>query len=97
MKAVQNVPGVGVEVVEVDEPEGDGELVRVATVGICASDLLYIGWGSSQIAGHEIAGVLEDGTPVAVEGMFGCGACQWCDQRVHMANVAGFSNVPVHV
>jgi threonine dehydrogenase-like Zn-dependent dehydrogenase len=45
MKAVQNVPGVGVEVVEVDEPEGDGELVRVATVGICASDLLYIGVG----------------------------------------------------
>jgi len=86
MKAVQNVPGVGVEVVEVDEPEGDGELVRVATVGICASDLLYIGWGSSQIAGHEIAGVLEDGTPSVSGGSAGrgqrverpSGCIRWC-------------------
>jgi 2-desacetyl-2-hydroxyethyl bacteriochlorophyllide A dehydrogenase len=69
-----------VEVVEVDEPEGDGELVRVAATGICASDLNYLRFGSTQIAGHEFAGTTEDGTPVAVEAIFGCGACLQCEQ-----------------
>ncbi len=71
------IPG-GVAVVDVDEPTGDGELVRVSTVSICASDFQYIAWGSEQIIGHEIAGVLEDGTAVAVEAIFGCDACEWC-------------------
>lgn len=79
MRAVRNAP-TGVEVVEVDEPEGDGELIRVAATGICASDLNYVRWGSTQIAGHEFAGVLDDGTPVAVEAIFGCGACRQCEQ-----------------
>ena len=79
MRAVRNAPS-GVEVVEIDEPEGDGELVRVAGTGICASDLNYVRFGSTQIAGHEFAGVLPDGTPVAVEAIFGCGACRMCEQ-----------------
>ena len=79
MKAVRNTPP-GVEVVEIDEPQGDGELVRVAATGICASDLTYLRFGSTQIAGHEFAGVLGDGTPVAVEAIFGCGACPRCEQ-----------------
>jgi len=66
MRAVRNAPP-GVEVVEIDEPEGDGELVRVATTGICASDLTYLQYGSTQIAGHEFAGRREDGTAVAIE------------------------------
>jgi len=78
MRAVRNAPP-GVEVVDVDEPGGEGELVRVTSVGICASDLLYLGFGSTQIAGHEFAGRREDGTPVAVEAIFGCGACPQCD------------------
>ncbi|MBL7500002.1 alcohol dehydrogenase catalytic domain-containing protein [Frankia sp. CNm7] len=78
MKAVRNAPP-GVEVVEVGEPEGDGELVRVAAVSICASDFLYLRYGSRQIAGHEISGVLADGTPVAVEAIAGCGTCPHCD------------------
>ena len=41
MRAVRNAPP-GVEVVDVDEPEGDGELVRVSGTGICASDLGYL-------------------------------------------------------
>ena len=69
-----------VEIVEIDEPEGDGELVRVAATGICASDLNYLRFGSVQIAGHEFAGMLEDGTAVAVEAIFGCGACPQCEQ-----------------
>jgi 2-desacetyl-2-hydroxyethyl bacteriochlorophyllide A dehydrogenase len=79
VRAVRNVP-FDVEVVEIDEPDGDGELLRVKATGICASDLMYLQYGSSQIAGHEFAGVLEDGTPVAVEPMFGCGACLQCEQ-----------------
>jgi 2-desacetyl-2-hydroxyethyl bacteriochlorophyllide A dehydrogenase len=79
VRAVRNAPP-GVEVVEIDEPEGDGELVRVAATGICASDLNYLRFGSTQIAGHEFAGVLDDGTPVAVEAIFGCGACAQCEQ-----------------
>ena len=57
MKAVRNAPP-SVEVVDVDEPEGEGELVRVVATEICASDLKYLRWGSTQIAGHEFAGVL---------------------------------------
>jgi threonine dehydrogenase-like Zn-dependent dehydrogenase len=79
VKAVRNASPT-VEVVEVDEPEGTGELVRVSTVGICASDLSYLRFGSVQIAGHEFAGTLEDGTPVAVEAIFGCGKCSQCEQ-----------------
>jgi threonine dehydrogenase-like Zn-dependent dehydrogenase len=79
VRAVRNAP-TGVEVVDIDEPEGDGELVRVAATGICASDLNYVRWGSTQIAGHEFAGTLADGTPVAVEAIFGCGACRQCEQ-----------------
>ena len=79
MRAVRNAPP-GVEVVEIDEPEGDGELVRVAGTGICASDLTYLRYGSTQVAGHEFAGYREDGTPVAVEAIFGCGACPQCEQ-----------------
>jgi threonine dehydrogenase-like Zn-dependent dehydrogenase len=77
VRAVRNAPP-SVEVVEVEEPGGAGELVRVTSVGICASDLLYLRYGSTRIAGHEIAGVLADGTEVAVEGIFGCGECPEC-------------------
>jgi threonine dehydrogenase-like Zn-dependent dehydrogenase len=79
VRAVRNATP-GVEVVEIDEPAGDGELVRVAVTGICASDLNYLRFGSTQIAGHEFAGTLPDGTPVAVEPIFGCGACIQCEQ-----------------
>jgi threonine dehydrogenase-like Zn-dependent dehydrogenase len=78
MRAVRNAPP-GVEVVDVDEPEGDGELVRVSGTGICASDLGYLQFGSTQIAGHEFAGRRADGTAVAVEAIFGCGACPQCE------------------
>jgi threonine dehydrogenase-like Zn-dependent dehydrogenase len=79
MRAVRNAPPE-VEIVEVDEPDGDGELLRVAAAGICASDLLYLDYGSRQIAGHEFAGVREDGTAVAVEPIFGCPSCPQCDR-----------------
>jgi 2-desacetyl-2-hydroxyethyl bacteriochlorophyllide A dehydrogenase len=79
MRAVRNAPPT-VEVVDVDESGGEGELVRVAATGICASDLNYLQWGSTQVAGHEFAGTLADGTTVAVEAIFGCGSCAQCEQ-----------------
>ncbi len=88
MKAVRNAPP-SVEVVDVDEPAGHGELVRVVSAGICASDLKYLKYGSTQIAGHEFAGVLEDGTAVAVEGFFGCGGCEQCEQGTYNMCLAG--------
>ena len=79
MRAIRNgLPEV--EVVDVDEPDGDGALIRVAAAGICASDLQYLQWGSREIAGHEFAGVLDDGTAVAVEAIFGCQGCPQCDR-----------------
>lgn len=88
MKAVRGA-GSGVKVVEVDEPEGDGELIKVNAVSICASDWNYIRRGSEHILGHEISGVAEDGTPVVVEGVFGCGECHWCEQgRFNLCHLA---------
>ncbi len=77
MRAVRNAAPT-VEVVEIDEPDGEGELIRVAATGICASDLNYLRYGSTQIAGHEFAGTLANGTAVAVEAIFGCGECAQC-------------------
>lgn len=72
-----------------DEPDGDGELVRVVAAGICASDLKYLQYGSTQIAGHEFAGVLADGTAVAVEGFFGCGRCEQCEHGAYNMCISG--------
>jgi threonine dehydrogenase-like Zn-dependent dehydrogenase len=88
MKAVRNAPPT-VEVVDVDEPDGEGVLIRVASTGICASDLMYLGFGSTQIAGHEFAGVTEDGMPVAVEAIFGCNECEMCERGEYNMCVQG--------
>ncbi len=78
MRAVRSAPP-GVTVVDVDEPTGQGELVKVRAAGICASDHKYIAYGSAMILGHELAGVTEDGTPVGIETMWGCDGCPQCD------------------
>jgi 2-desacetyl-2-hydroxyethyl bacteriochlorophyllide A dehydrogenase len=77
MKAVRSTEG-GVAVVEVEEPPGSGELIAVRATSICGSDLSYIRFGSRVILGHEIAGVLEDGTEVVVESIYGCMDCDQC-------------------
>lgn len=79
MRAVRSTPP-GVTVVDVDEPTGPGEVIAIRSAGICASDFAYIGYGSTMVLGHELAGVTADGTPVAVEAIFGCGGCEQCDQ-----------------
>jgi len=70
--------GPEVEVVDVDEPEGLGTLVRIAAASICASDFTYIALGSQYVLGHELAGITDDGRTVAIESIFGCGECEYC-------------------
>jgi 2-desacetyl-2-hydroxyethyl bacteriochlorophyllide A dehydrogenase len=77
MRAVRST-GEGVEVVDVEEPDGPGELLTMRTAGICGSDLGYIAMGSRFVLGHELAGVTADGRAVAVEAVFGCMACAPC-------------------
>jgi len=68
-----------VAVVDVDEPDGPGELISIKSASICASDFTYIQYGSTFIQGHELAGVTEDGRAVAIEAIFGCDGCEYCD------------------
>ncbi|MGH8995033.1 MAG: zinc-dependent alcohol dehydrogenase [Acidimicrobiales bacterium] len=77
MKAVRSQPG-GVAVVEVDEPPGVGEVLDMKATSVCASDLSYIRLGSTNVLGHELAGVRDDGTPVVVEAIYGCMECDQC-------------------
>jgi len=77
MKAVRAAEG-GVHVVDLAEPPGTGELLDVRSASICSSDLAYIALGSRRILGHELAGVLADGTAVVVEALYGCHACDQC-------------------
>lgn len=77
MKAVRAGEG-WVSLVDLDEPPGRGELISVRSASICGSDFMYLQHGSTFILGHELAGLRADGTPVAVEGLFGCGDCAVC-------------------
>ncbi len=79
MRAVRQ-NGKHVHVVELPPPSGPGVRVRVRSAGICGSDLhaLASEMLSGNTLGHEIAGVTDDGTPVAIEPIAPCGACEPC-------------------
>ncbi|HTJ65087.1 MAG TPA: alcohol dehydrogenase catalytic domain-containing protein [Alphaproteobacteria bacterium] len=79
MKAV-NYSGGKVIVVDVPPPTGPGVRVKITSVGICGSDLAMLdsGFDIAGIPGHEMAGVLADGTPVAIEPIIPCGTCEFC-------------------
>lgn len=79
MKAVRSGEG-GVSVVDVDDPPGTGELLEMRATSVCGSDLTYIRFGSRAVLGHELAGVRQDGTPVVVEAIYGCMACDQCER-----------------
>ena len=66
--------------VPVPTPSGDERLVRVAVAGVCATDHKLAMQGSTppRVLGHEIAGWLEDQTPVGVHPDIGCGECGFC-------------------
>ena len=65
---------------EVPELPDKGTKVYVRSIGICGSDLhmLDMKVPISCIVGHEIAGVLDDGKPVAVEPVVPCNSCGNC-------------------
>ncbi|MBW2144401.1 MAG: alcohol dehydrogenase catalytic domain-containing protein [Deltaproteobacteria bacterium] len=69
-----------VELREIQELPDKGKKVHVRSTGICGSDLhlLEMKYPLPFIAGHEFAGVLDDGTPVAVEPVVPCEACEYC-------------------
>jgi threonine dehydrogenase-like Zn-dependent dehydrogenase len=74
--------------IDVDDVPGQGELLTMRAVGICASDLTYLRFGTERILGHELAGVRSDGTAVAVEGLYGCGSCEYClDGQYNLCDV----------
>ena len=79
MRAVR-CPDGAPTVVDVAEPQrtGDDVVVHVASAGICGSDLHMLGFGLPLTFGHELAGRLSDGTPVAVEPLAPCGECPAC-------------------
>ena len=79
MRAVR-ARGRSVEVVDVPPPTGDGVRVRVASAGICGSDLHMVAGGflGEVVLGHEVAGVTDDDTPVAIEPVSPCGSCAPC-------------------
>ncbi len=83
MKAVRCIDG-RMQLCDVPKPvPGDGQvLVSVTSAGICSSDLHMARLGLLDprfTVGHEIAGRLADGTPVAVEPVTPCGRpCEYC-------------------
>ncbi|UGQ11880.1 alcohol dehydrogenase catalytic domain-containing protein [Yinghuangia sp. ASG 101] len=79
MKALRGRAGRAV-LVDVDEPPGEGELLAMRAIGICGSDVIAIAQGREWILGHELVGVRSDGTPVVVEALYGCHACECCRQ-----------------
>ena len=69
-----------VELREIQNPSDEGVKVHVRSIGICGSDLHMLEMKSPMqcIVGHEVAGVLDDGTPVAVEPTMPCNECASC-------------------
>ena len=71
-------------------PQPSEQLIRIAAVGICGSDLHWFseqGIGDARLSqplvlGHEFAGVDERGRLVAVDPAIPCCGCEWC-QRGH--------------
>ncbi len=79
MRAVRCSHGK-IGVVHVDPPRGDGVRVKIAAAGICGSDLhlISLGFPIGGTFGHEMSGVTENGTPVAIEPLAVCGVCPAC-------------------
>jgi threonine dehydrogenase-like Zn-dependent dehydrogenase len=82
MRAVRNTAD-GISVLDLPTPDAgsldDHVLVTVGSTAICGSDLHLISFGPMPVTlGHEFAGTLNDGTPVAVRPQVPCGTCDLC-------------------
>jgi threonine dehydrogenase-like Zn-dependent dehydrogenase len=76
--------------VDVGEPTGQGTRVRVASSGICGSDHHFVEqFPLPTTLGHEFAGFLDDGTPVAVEPLDPCWVCGPCTAGDYQLCVRG--------
>lgn len=98
MRAVRATGDGGVAVIEVEPTVPahvrDPVRLRVRSAGICGSDLEMLRWGLPATLGHEFAGVLDDGTAVAVQPNAPCGECEFC--RAGVDNVCPASNDRVY-
>jgi len=88
------VHGGQVAVDDVPATDGPGVRVRVRSAGICGSDLHLIEAGvieASQVTlGHEVAGLTDDDTPVAIEPLAPCGTCHPCvDGDYNLCHTSG--------
>jgi len=67
------------EVRDAEEPDGDGELVRVLACGLCGSDVEKLRPEfAGVVLGHEVVGESPDGRRVALVHHRGCGECERC-------------------
>jgi threonine dehydrogenase-like Zn-dependent dehydrogenase len=98
MRAVRSTGGGEVAVVDAEPTvpayATDPVRVRVRSAGICGSDLHLARWGLAATFGHEFAGVLDDGTEVAVQPLAPCGECDLC--RVGAEHVCRHSDQRLH-
>lgn len=92
MKAIriQDSQPTLVDTPEIEPDVGDVK-VKIASVGICGSDLhmIDVGMAEGRVLGHEIAGHLPDGTAVAIEPFGSCGHCGPCDDGIRHRCVSG--------
>src|SRR5690348_12176349 len=90
MKAVRCTDGK-VFVTDVAPPTGEGVKVKVASAGICGSDLHLVasGWPLASTLGHEVAGTTPNGRPVAIEPVAPCGQCEFCLAGTYQLCVKG--------
>jgi L-iditol 2-dehydrogenase len=80
---------------ELPEPRGAGLLVRVRACGLCGSDVEKLGrWPAGTVLGHEVAGELEDGSPVTVMHRVPCGVCERC-RAGHQSTCGEFQEVRI--
>ena len=89
---VEELGGLELVEIEVEEPDGHEVLVRVEASGVCHSDLHVLETGFSHpppiLLGHEGAGVVEAvgpgvetsavGDRVVIGWRAPCGECRWC-------------------
>jgi threonine dehydrogenase-like Zn-dependent dehydrogenase len=69
----------GIAVVDTSDDATSGVRVTVVASGICGSDVHLTAFGPTAVTlGHECAGRLDDGTPVAVHPWVACGTCRQC-------------------
>jgi threonine dehydrogenase-like Zn-dependent dehydrogenase len=79
VRAVVLAAGGLPELAELPEPTGPGAIVHVRGCGLCGSDVEKLGRApAGTVLGHEVDGVLEDGTRVTVLHRVPCGACDRC-------------------